>query len=164
MTIHVINPDFRESPDIACKTVIERITIAFSNIFFIFLGTGKQHLRLQPIARGLHAGPFSSVLPTITVAAITAAFLNLAPKEQKALSRCNLELCVTYQEEHKLYTTAFKILGNKSHKEQADAAQQQLLTQQQRSKPASAKPHWHRPRQFLYLSTASTLPQQYHQI
>ena len=163
LIIHVINPDFRESAEMTCKIAIERITEAFFNIFSIFLGTGKQHLRLQPIARGLHAGTFGSTLPTITVAAISAAFLNLAPSEQKALSRCNLELCVTYLEEYKHYTTAFKNFGTKSCKEQTEAAQQQFLTKQQR-KPTPAKPQWHRDRQFIYLSTTSTPPSRYHQI
>ena len=163
LIIHVINPDFRESAEMTCKTAIERITEAFSNIFSIFLGTGKQHLRLQPIAKGLHAGTFGSTLPTITVAAISAAFLNLAPSKQKALSRCNLELCVTYLEEHKHYTTAFKDFGSKTYTEQIAAAQQQFSTKQQH-KHTPAKPQWHRDRQFIYLSTTSTPPPQYHQI
>ena len=157
--IHVINPDFRETADVACKVVAEKISLAFSNIFAIFLGTKKQHLRIQPIAGGLYAGSFLPILPTLTVAAMTAAFQNLASKAQETLSRCKLELCVTYQEEHKHYAIAFKNLGNKSYEEQTKAAQQQLLTQQQRSKPKFAMRHEKRPH-----PTAPALPVQYHQL
>ena len=157
--IHVINPDFKETPDAKCKAVAEELTLAISNILAIFLGTHKHHLRIQPIAAGVNAGSFLPVLPILTVAAMTAAVQNLAPKAQERLSRCKLELCVTYQHEHKLYSTAFKNLGNKSYEELTMAAQQQLLAQQKRSKPYPAKPHWQRPHQ-----TASAPPTQYHQL
>ena len=157
--IHVINPDFRETPDANCKTVAEKLTLALSNTLAVFLGTHRQHLRIQPIAAGINAGSFLPVLPILTVAAMTAAVQNLAPKAQERLSRCKLELCVTYQHEHKLYSTAFKNLGNKSYEELTMAAQQQLLAQQQRSKPNLARPHKQRPHQ-----TASAPPPQYHQL
>ena len=157
--IHTINPDFRETVDVTCKAAAEKISLAFSNIFDMFLGTSKQHLRIQPIAAGVYAGGLLPILPTITVAAMTAAFQNLAPEAQRTLSQCKLELCVTYQQEHKQYTTAFRTFGNKSYEEQTKAAQQQLLTQQQRSKPSFAKRHEPRPN-----TTASAQPQQYHQL
>ena len=157
--IHVLNPDLRETPDAKCKTVAEKLSLALSNSFAVFLGTHKQHLRIQPIAAGVNAGTCLPVLPILTVAAMNTAVQNLAPKAHERLSRCKLELSVTYQHEHKLYSTAFKNLGNKSYEELTMAAQQQLLAQQQRSKPNLARPHRQRPHQ-----TASAPPPQYHQL
>ena len=160
--IHVINPDFRETVDVTCKVVAEKISLAYSNILTIFLGTKKQHLRIQPIAGGLYAGSFLPTLPTLTVAAMNAAFQNRPSEAPETLSRCKLELCVTYQEEHKHYATAFNTFGNKSYEEQTEAAQKQHQLQQQRStirKPKFVKWHERRPHQ-----TASTLPHQYHQL
>ena len=48
--IHVLNPDLRETPDAKCKAVAEKLSLALSNSFAVFLGTHKQHLRIQPIA------------------------------------------------------------------------------------------------------------------
>ena len=132
LVIHITNPDFRETVDATCMEVAEKLTQAYLNILNIFHGTKKQHLRIQPVAGGLYAGSFLATLPTLTVAAMKAAFKSLPFEAQETLSRCKIELCVTYQGEHKHYVTAFKTLGNKSYKEQTEAAQKQHQLQQQR--------------------------------
>ena len=162
LVIHITNPDFRETVDVTCTEVAEKLTRAYFNILTIFLDTKKQHLRIQPIAGGLYAGSFLPTLPTLIVAAMNAAFQNLPLEAQETLSRCKLELCVTYQGEHKHYVTAFKTFGNKSYKEQTEAAQKQHQLQKQRStirKPKFVKWHERRPQQG-----ASTPPYQYHQL
>ena len=162
LVIHITNPDFRETVDATCTEVAEKLTRAYFNILTIFLDTKKQHLRIQPIAGGLYAGSFLATLPTLTVAAMNAAFQNLPLEAQETLSRCKLELCVTYQGEHKHYVTAFKTFGNKSYKEQTEAAQKQHQLQKQRStirKPKLVKWHKRRPQQG-----APTPPYQYHQL
>ena len=62
----------------------------------------------------------------------------------------------------KIESGAFEDPGSKTYTEQFAAAQQQLSTKQQH-KHTPAKPQWHRPCQFIYLST-STQPPQYHRI
>ena len=162
LVIHVINPDFRETVDVTCTEVAETLTLAYFNILTIFLDTEKQHLRIQPIAGELYAGSFLPTLPTLTVAAMNAAFQNLPLEAQETLSRCKLELCVTYQGEHKHYVTAFKTLGNKSYKEHTEAAQKQHQLQQQRRttrNPKLAKWRQRRPQRG-----ATTPSHQFHQL
>ena len=112
--------------------VAEKLTQAYLNILNIFHGTKKQHLRIQPVAGGLYAGSFLATLPTPTVAAMKAAFKLLPSEAQEALARCKIELCLTYQGEHKHYVNAFKTLANKSYKDLTETAQEQHQLQQQR--------------------------------
>ena len=81
--IHVTNPDFREKADATCTEVARKLTQAYKNILNIFHNTKKQHLRLQPVAGGLYAGGFLTTLPTLTVAAMKAAFQLLPRKKRK---------------------------------------------------------------------------------
>ena len=62
----------------------------------------------------------------------------------------------------KIESGALEDPGSKTYTEQSAAAQQQLSTKQQH-KHTPAKPQWHRPCQYIYLST-STQPPQYHHI
>ena len=162
LVIHITNPDFRETVDATCMEVAEKLTRAYLNILNIFHDTKKQHLRIQPIAGGLYAGSFLATLPTLTVAAMKAAFKSLPFEAQETLARCKIELCVTYQGEHKHYVTAFKTLGNKSYKEQTEAAQKQHQLQQQRRTTRNPKlVKWQERR---LQQGAPTTPHQYHQL
>ena len=56
-----------------------------------------QHLRLQPVAGGYISGGFLTTLPTLTVAAMKAAFKLLPHETQEAVVSANIELCVNYE-------------------------------------------------------------------
>ena len=122
----------RERADATFTEVAKKLTQAYLNILNIFLSTKKQHLRLQPVAGGLYAGCFLATLPTLTVAAMKAAFKLLPFETQEALVPTNIELRVSYEGEHKLYVNAFRSFINKPCIEQTQTAQEQHRLQQQR--------------------------------
>ena len=129
--IHVINPDFRQKADATCIEVARKLTQAYKNILNIFHKTNMQHLRLQPVAGGYISGAFLTTLPTLTVAALKAALKLLPHETQEALPSTNIELCVSYEREHKLYVSAFRTFINKTFMEQTLTAQEQHRQQQQ---------------------------------
>ena len=139
LVIHVTNPDFRERADATCTEVAKKLTQAYLNILNIFHNTKKQHLRLQPVAGGLYAGCFLATLPTLTVAAMKSAFKLLPLETQEALVSTNIELCVSYEGEHKLYVNAFRSFIDKPFKEHTQTAQEQHRLQQQRGSKRSQR-------------------------
>ena len=129
--IHVINPDFRQKPGATCVEVTKKLTQAYKNVFTIFHKTKTQHLRLQPIAGGCISGGFHTTHPTLTVAAMKAAYKLLPEETQNALVSTNIELCVSYEGDHRRYVSAFSTFIDKTYMEQTLAAQEQHRQQQQ---------------------------------
>ena len=90
--------------------------------------TPKTSTRSRRVVRWL----LSCHPPTLTVAAMKAAFKLLPFETQEALVPTNIELCVSYEGEHKLYVNAFRSFIDKPFKEQTQTAQEQHRLQQQR--------------------------------
>ena len=118
----------------------KQLTQAYKNVFTIFHKTKTQHLRLQPIAGGCIPNGFHTTHPTLTVAAMKAAYKLLPEETQNALVSTNIELCVSYEGDHRRYVSAFSKFIDKTIMEQTLTVQEQHRQQQQQGSQRHQRP------------------------
>eukprot|EP00438_Fugacium_kawagutii_P023725 Skav228052 [mRNA] locus=scaffold1188:227944:228687:+ [translate_table: standard] len=111
--IHVVGPDLRSSDgkDFTFDQAVEKLTIAYRNVFEEFCRVGMKHnlyqMRLLPLSGGIFSGPFKEDLHRMTAQAVQAAFSQLAEDKKHHMMNSSIDMCIFMESEFDIFASAF---------------------------------------------------------
>jgi hypothetical protein len=110
--VHVVGPDFNptlEDPEpLEYEVAVEVLARAYTSVLTeaVKSAPSVKTLRLLPISGAIFAGPFISVMPSMTMEALAMGYDACADDVKKKVLKRNAELCIFAEKEFPNFTAA----------------------------------------------------------
>ena len=106
--IHCVTPDFRKGLWSKREAALE-LSRAYRNILHEFVLSDTNTLRVAPVGSGIQSGTLHDEMAVLTHEAMSVAFEQLHPFDQKALidDQRHIEVCIFSELEYEKYVVAF---------------------------------------------------------